>query len=62
MKKLTDAQVVAKWKKLVVANGEKLDAEADKDGHDWHSLWTGFVIGLGRADLTDWSTYMRLSE
>ena len=26
--------------------------------HVWHSLWTGFVIGLGRPDLTDWMKYM----
>lgn len=57
---MTDEQVVEFWKENIVANSNDLDDETDGGGHDWHSLWSGMVIALGRPDLTDWESYQRL--
>lgn len=56
----TDEEITRKWANEIVAFNEELDDQNDKGGHDWHSMWTGFVIALGRRDLTSWSDYMRL--
>lgn len=52
--------VVKKWRVEVVRHAEEIDGESDKGGHDWHSLWTGFVIGIERSDLSSWERYMEL--
>jgi len=57
---LTDDEVVRRWVEDVCSNAEALDDQNDKGGHDWHSLWAGFVVALGRPDLTAWDAYMRL--
>jgi hypothetical protein len=44
---ISDDEVCKLWLSRIVKNAEHLDGEAD-EGHDWHSLWTGFVLGLGR--------------
>lgn len=58
--KYTNQQVAALWKEKVAKNASKLDSQNDKGGHDWHSLWAGFVIGLGRPDLSNWDKYMKI--
>lgn len=57
---IAEKEIVGRWKREVCAHSEELDGQADKGGHDWHSLWAGFVCGLGRRDLAGWSNYMRL--
>lgn len=57
---LSENEIVRRWREVVVVNSVQIDNFADKGGHNWHSLWTGFVLGLGRGDLMDWSSYKRL--
>lgn len=55
--KLTEADVVKRWKsEIVKARGN--DSEF-QEVH-WSGVWYGFVIGLGRPDLAHYEHYMRL--
>ncbi len=58
--KITEKEIVERWKRKIVAHANELDNDADRGGHDWHSLWAGFVTALGRRDLAGWNSYMRL--
>lgn len=53
------AQAVALWRERIVHHATRLDRGHNKGGHDWFSLWVGFVIGLGRPDLATYSKYLR---
>lgn len=60
MKQPTAKNIQTLWKEKIVGNAKRLDDENDKGGHDWHSLWTGFVVALDRPDLAKRAHYMRL--
>lgn len=58
---MTNAEIINSWRELVVSRGAELDDQAiPKPDHNWHSLWTGFVLALGRADLTSYNAYIEL--
>lgn len=57
---MTDEEVIKRWREDIVLHAAELDEDSDKGGHDWHSLWAGFVVALGRRDIADWSSYMKL--
>lgn len=50
--------LVAKWRDEVCRNQIWLEDFHPQDHHDWYSLWVGFVIGIGRADLVAHDIYM----
>ena len=60
MATLTDEEVVGRWRQNIVQHASKLDSDSDKGGHDWESLWSGFVIALGRPDLATYLKYIEL--
>jgi hypothetical protein len=57
---MEEKDVVDAWIDRVVRHAESLDDQHDKGGHDWFSLWVGFVIGLGHEDLASYEHYSRL--
>lgn len=59
---MSNEEVVAKWIECFQTDALRIDSESDKGGHDWHSVWTGFVVALGRPDLTGWESYMELGS
>jgi hypothetical protein len=56
---MSNEEIIKKWEEEIVKHATELDDQSDK-GHDWHSLWTGFVIGCGRPDLSGWTSYMAM--
>ena len=56
----TKDQTVEMWRALICAKGQELDQDHDKGGHDWFSLWCGFVIGFDRPDFATYEKYMSL--
>ncbi len=57
--KPTNDEVVTLWRERIVLKSKSIEKQSDK-GHDWHSLWSGFVTGLNRPDLRPYSKYMSL--
>ena len=56
----SEAELVEAWRERIVLHASALDGEHDKGGHDWFSLWVGFVIGMGYEDLANYEHYRRL--
>jgi len=53
----TDTEVSDLWKKDVCDHADEIDPDCDQS---WPSIWIGFVIGIGRRDLADYTNYMEL--
>ena len=56
----TNAEVVESWREMIVSRTEEIDPEDEDCGMHWHSIWVGFVVGIGRPDLATWKDYDRL--
>jgi hypothetical protein len=54
---MTDDEVVTRWREQVVRVATWVDPNQE---YVWEGVWVGFVIGLGRPDLADSESYMRL--
>ena len=64
-KELTNDEVVRRWQELICKPARKAEENQPDDGPEWDTyvwegVWVGFVIGLGRPDLANYTAYMDL--